>query len=294
MSAWYRAGSDHVALVGQAVHFKASTGEVLREEPPPSTVGNINEFLIGLHLQHFEHWLLRWLYVLGGLLGCICIATGFIFFVEKRKRKHAEASNQGSRIVDALAVTTVTGMLIATIGMLVVNRLLPAELVGKGDWEKLAFWGIWLLALLHALWRSAPVAQARKNPALARAMLGNNRLGPGRRGAELAHHRRSPDQDCTYGSILGRGGGGPEPAGKRGSGSLGRAQAGAVGTARNHGCPQRGGGNARRRGGHRRCLAHHREGTNMVEATAIYLIGATLATVLGFAWLALAMELHWK
>lgn len=161
----HRAGSDQVALVGQAIHFKASTGEVLREEPPPGAVGSINEFLTGLHLQHFEHWTLRWLYVLGGLLGCVCIATGFIFFVEKRKRKHAESSSQGSRIVDALAVTAVTGMLVAAIGMLVANRLLPADLAGKGDWEKLAFWGGWILALLHALVRSAPVARARMNPA---------------------------------------------------------------------------------------------------------------------------------
>jgi uncharacterized iron-regulated membrane protein len=161
----YRAGSDQVALVGQAIHFKAGTGEVLREEPPPGAVGSINEFLAGLHLQHFEHWLLRWLYVLGGLLGCVCIATGFIFFVEKRKRKHAEAGSQGSRIADALAVSTVTGMVIAAIGMLVANRLLPAEMTDKGDWETLAFWGFWALALVHALVRSAPVAQARINPA---------------------------------------------------------------------------------------------------------------------------------
>jgi uncharacterized iron-regulated membrane protein len=161
----YRAGSDQVALVGQAIHFKASTGEVLREEPPPSAVGSINEFLTGLHLQQFEHWLLRWLYLLGGLLGCICIATGFIFFVEKRKRKHAESGSQGSRVVDALAVTTVTGMVMATVGMLAINRMLPDNLVGKGDWEKLAFWSIWVLAMLHAFVRSAPVAQARMNPA---------------------------------------------------------------------------------------------------------------------------------
>lgn len=161
----YRAGSDRVALLGEGIHFKAGTGEVLREDPPRTVVSEINEFLTGLHLQHFEHWLLRWLYVLGGLLGCICIATGFIFFVEKRKRKHAESGSQGSRVVDALAVTTVTGMLIAAIGMLVANRLLPADLAGKGDWEKLAFWGFWVLALVHALLRSGPVAQARMNPA---------------------------------------------------------------------------------------------------------------------------------
>ncbi|MEW5966298.1 MAG: PepSY-associated TM helix domain-containing protein [Pseudomonadota bacterium] len=161
----YRAGSDRVALVGEAIHFKSSTGELLREEPPRSAVAGVNEFLTGLHLQHFEHWLLRWLYVLGGLLGAVCIATGFLFFVGKRKRKHAESGSQGSRVVDALAVTTVTGMVIAAVGMLVVNRLLPADLVGKGDWEKLAFWGFWIVALGHALVRSAPVTQARMNPA---------------------------------------------------------------------------------------------------------------------------------
>lgn len=161
----YRAGSDRVALVGEGIHFKASTGELLREDPPRGVVENINEFLTGLHLQHFEHWLLRWLYVLGGLLGCVCIATGFVFFVEKRKKQHAKSGSQGSRVVDALGTTVVTGMLVATMSMLVANRLLPAELAGKGDWEKLVFWGAWLVALGHALWRSAPVASGKISPA---------------------------------------------------------------------------------------------------------------------------------
>ncbi|MCU0764118.1 MAG: PepSY domain-containing protein, partial [Hydrogenophaga sp.] len=102
---------------------------------------------------------------LGGLLGCVCIATGFIFFVEKRKQQHAKTGSQGSRVVDAMAVTTVTAMVIAAIGMLVANRLLPADLAGKGDWEKAIFFGVWALALAHALVRSAPVAQGRMNPA---------------------------------------------------------------------------------------------------------------------------------
>lgn len=161
----YRAGSDRVALVGEPIHFKASTGEVLREEPPKAAVFEINEFLTGLHLQHFEHWMLRWLYVIGGLLGCVCIATGFIFFVEKRKQQHAKLNRQGARLVDALGVTTVTGMVIAAIAILVANRLLPADMVGKGQWEIKAFWGAWLLALIHAGWRSAPVAKAMSNPA---------------------------------------------------------------------------------------------------------------------------------
>ncbi|WP_321348682.1 PepSY-associated TM helix domain-containing protein [Halopseudomonas oceani] len=163
----YRAGSDRVALVGEGIHFKASTGELLREDPPRSPVESIAQFLTGLHLQHFEHWALRWLYVLGGLLGCVCIATGFVFFVEKRKQDHARRGLQGSRIVDALAVTTVTGMVLAAVAMLVANRVLPEAMAGKGEWEKAVFWGVWVLALLHASWRSSPVARAWRNPAWA-------------------------------------------------------------------------------------------------------------------------------
>jgi uncharacterized iron-regulated membrane protein len=163
----YRAGSDRVTLVGQPIHFEGSTGRVLLEEPPPSAVASVNDFLTGLHLQHFEHWLLRWFYVFGGLMGCICIATGFIFFVEKRKRQHAKAEVGGARWADAVAVATVTGMVIAALAILVANRLLPAEMAQRGDWEKAAFWGAWVLAAAHALWRSAPVRDARLSPAWA-------------------------------------------------------------------------------------------------------------------------------
>ncbi|GKT17316.1 PepSY domain-containing protein [Acidovorax sp. SUPP2522] len=161
----FRAGTDRVTLTGEGIHFKGATGEVLREDPPPTAVAGINNFLTGLHLQHFRHWLLRWLYVLGGLSGCVCIATGFIFFVEKRKRQHARQGLSGARWVDAFAVTTVTGMLIATFSMLIGNRVLPTDLPGRGSWEQAVFWGVWVLAFLHGVWRTAPVAQARMAPA---------------------------------------------------------------------------------------------------------------------------------
>jgi uncharacterized iron-regulated membrane protein len=165
----YRAGTDRVQLAGEGIHFKASTGELLREDPAPTAVGRINEFLTGLHLQHFRHWLLRWLYVLGGLAGCACIATGFLFYVEKRKRQHAKQGVAGARVVDALAVTTVTGMLIAALGMLVANRLLPDAMPAgwpwRGDMEKYCFWGTWALAMAHAFWRTAAVAEGKLAPA---------------------------------------------------------------------------------------------------------------------------------
>lgn len=161
----YRAGSDRVTLVGQAVHFSGPTGRVIHEEPPQGTIGGINDFLTGLHLQHFEHWLLRWLYVFGGLAGCVCIATGLVFFVKKRKQKHLEDGVRGARIVDALVVTTVTGTLVATLTMLAINRLLPGDLPHRGDWEERSFFIAWALAFAHAVLRTSHGPSGRVAPA---------------------------------------------------------------------------------------------------------------------------------
>ncbi|RYY04635.1 MAG: PepSY domain-containing protein [Gammaproteobacteria bacterium] len=165
----YRSGTDRVALTGEGIHFKASTGELLREDPPETVVHKVSEFLTGLHLQHFKHWLLRWFYVLGGLAGCVCIATGFIFFVEKRKRQYAKEGSQMGRVVDSLAVTTVTGMLVATLGILIANRLIPETLPSgwpiRSSLEQYFFWGSWVLAMTHAFLRSGPVAKGKLNPA---------------------------------------------------------------------------------------------------------------------------------
>lgn len=161
----YRAGTDRVTLTGEGIHFDGPSGRVIREDPPASAVTGINNFVTGLHLQHFRHWLLRWLYFIGGLAGCVCIATGFVFFVAKRQRQHAKQGSSGARWVDALAVTAVTGTVIATLAMLVANRLLPEQLPDRSWWQEAAFWSAWLVAFAHAALRTAPAAQARPTPA---------------------------------------------------------------------------------------------------------------------------------
>jgi hypothetical protein len=161
----FRAGTDRVSLIGQGVHFAAATGRVLYEEPPPSAIMGMNDFLAGLHLQHFEHWVLRWSYLLGGLFGCVCIATGLVFFVGKRRRRHAEAAHRGVCWVEALTVASVTGMLMATLALLVANRALPPDLVHRSEWERGAFWASWLIALVHAAFRSTPAHENSVTPA---------------------------------------------------------------------------------------------------------------------------------
>ena len=160
----YRAGSDRVALVGEAIHFRGSDGSVLFAEPPQAGAEAINEFLTGLHLQHFEHWPLRWLYLFGGLLGCACIATGFLFFIEKRKPQHARQGLSGARLVEAIAISCVSGMVVATLAMMVANRLLP-DSPARGDWQKWIFCLSWLLTLLHGFARSQSHTSTRASAA---------------------------------------------------------------------------------------------------------------------------------
>lgn len=160
----YRAGSDRVALVGEAIHFRGSDGSLLLQELDHPAVESANEFLTGLHLQHFEHWGLRWLYLFGGLLGCACIATGFLFFIEKRKLRHAREGQFGSRLVEAIAIACVTGLLVATLAILVANRLLPAS-DDRGDWQKWIFCGAWLVSLLHGFVRASSHSATRASAA---------------------------------------------------------------------------------------------------------------------------------
>ena len=163
----YRDSVDRVAT-SEALHFKASTGELIYEDPPASGVKATEGFFEGLHFQWFRHWPLRWLLFTGGLIGCACIATGFLFFVEKRKKKHAAAGLSGARIVDALAVTTIPGMLIATTAMMLATRLLPPALQHhESGWLQPIFWLTWLAALAHAAVRSKPVTSGDANPAWA-------------------------------------------------------------------------------------------------------------------------------
>jgi len=118
-----------------------------------SATVNVWNFISGLHYIQFKHWTLRWLYFLGGLAGCICIATGLFFFVEKRWNKHQKQNIAGSRLVDAMAVTSITGIFVATAMMMLLNRLIPETFESKAQMEQYGFWGIWVVMAFHAFSR---------------------------------------------------------------------------------------------------------------------------------------------
>lgn len=151
-----RSHADTVTMNLDQLYLDAASGTLLKrfEAAPVMTV---QRFISGLHFIQFEHWLLRWLYFLAGLSSCVLIATGFSFWLESRRASHAKKGLAGVRLVEALTVFSVTGLIIATLVFLISNRLLPldASLAGYGRaaLEMGAFYLAWLATLAHAALR---------------------------------------------------------------------------------------------------------------------------------------------
>lgn len=167
-----RSYADAVTMNLDLVYFDAASGAVIsRFEAAP--VMTLQRFVSGLHFIQFKHWTLRWLYFLMGLSGCVMIATGFLVWLESRRARHARKGLAGVRVVEALAVFSVPGIIAATLVFFIANRLLPldAALAGhdRAALEMWAFYLAWLLALAHAAMRGRA---AWREQAWAVALLG--------------------------------------------------------------------------------------------------------------------------
>ncbi|SFM30585.1 PepSY-associated TM region [Halopseudomonas pachastrellae] len=110
-----------------------------------------------LHLIRFAGPPLRWLFFVSGLLGTAMIATGLVLWVVKRLPQRIKAGHTplGHRLVEVLNVGTIAGLPCAIAAYFLANRLLPAQMPGRLDWEINAFFLVWALCLLHPLLRTS-------------------------------------------------------------------------------------------------------------------------------------------
>jgi hypothetical protein len=158
-----RSYAHDVTMHLDRVTFDGPSGAVLHHfEGAP--VMKAQRFISGMHFIQFEHWPLRWIYFFAGLSGCVLIATGFLFWLESRRASHVKKGLAGVRVVEAITVGSVTGILIATLSFFVANRLLPqgASLGGqdRAALEMWVFYLVWLGSFAHAALRPArPAAQ---------------------------------------------------------------------------------------------------------------------------------------
>jgi len=161
-----RSHADDVSMNLDQIYFDAQSGRVLQRFEATPLMG-VQRFITGMHFIQFDHWGLRWLYLLAGLSGCVMIATGFVFWLESRRASHAKKGLAGVRVVEALTIGSVTGIVLATAAYLVANRLLPpgASLAGqdRSALEVSVFYLVWLATFVHAGWRRAdPATQPAK------------------------------------------------------------------------------------------------------------------------------------
>lgn len=149
-----RSGEDSVEGTDDAAYFDAASGALLHQHSAGRPVLTAQRFIAGLHAVQFRHWTLRWLYFGLGLVSCVMIATGYLFWLESRRKKHAQLRLGGVRLVEGLTVGSVTGIVIATFSFFVVNRLLPLGTTFAGqDRAALEVWTFclaWTAAFAHA------------------------------------------------------------------------------------------------------------------------------------------------
>lgn len=150
-----RSRETGVSLNRDALVFDAATGELLQTHDTTGAMA-VQSFIAGMHFIQFHHWPLRWLYFLLGMGGCAMIATGYIYWLETRRRRHGA---KGLGLVRGLAVGSVTGIIAATLAFFIANRVLPAEAALAGyDRAALEVWTFyltWLSTFAHAWLRNS-------------------------------------------------------------------------------------------------------------------------------------------
>ncbi|MGD7069878.1 PepSY-associated TM helix domain-containing protein [Acetobacter sp. AAB5] len=151
--AFFRGNENQVVIDRDVIAFEGSTGKFLSRAPRLNPVMRVQRFLSGVHLIEFRHWVLRWIYFLLGLGSCVLIGTGFLFWLEARRKRQGE--QVGFRLVEGIAAGSITGIILATLAFFVANRLLPlgTHVFGleRASLEVCVFYSVWLGACIHGL-----------------------------------------------------------------------------------------------------------------------------------------------
>lgn len=141
--------------------FDAATGEIIDVQKPNTVRGGkvlaTQRTMNALHFVRFGGYPMKWLYFLSGLAGAAMLATGSILFMVKRRKRAANdfgaATPRVYRVIEALNVAAVAGLMLACIAYFWINRLLPLDLEARSTREIGLFFVVWLATLVHAALR---------------------------------------------------------------------------------------------------------------------------------------------
>jgi len=142
---------------GRSLQFDGLTGNVRQAEPataqPPSWVRKIRNVVVAVHEGRFAGSIVRSLLFLSGVLGTFMAASGMVLWVVKRlpERRKLGRTPFSHRLVEVLNVGAIGGLSVAFASLFWLNRLLPADMLGRADWEIHGFFITWALCTVHPL-----------------------------------------------------------------------------------------------------------------------------------------------
>ncbi|WP_206664295.1 PepSY-associated TM helix domain-containing protein [Variovorax guangxiensis] len=155
-----RGEEGRASMSPQYMLFDGASGKLLSTKDSVGPAAETRGVLYALHLGRFGDLPTRWLYFLVSLAGTAMVGTGLVMWTVKRRQKLPDPDKPyfGFWLVERLNIAAIPGLSIAMAGMLWANRLLPVDLLKRGEWEVHAFFIVWAMTLLHALLRPAKKA----------------------------------------------------------------------------------------------------------------------------------------
>jgi uncharacterized iron-regulated membrane protein len=146
----------------RSLTFDGVTGKLVAAHNPSGAATSTEGTMIGLHAGRFSSGVLRALYFLSGLAGCIMVASGLVLWTVKRRAKLADPDRPhfGFRLVEKLNIGAIAGLPFAMAVYFLANRLLPPGGAGRSDSEIAAFFIAWGAVFVWAVARPSSRAWA--------------------------------------------------------------------------------------------------------------------------------------
>ncbi|MDQ0036485.1 putative iron-regulated membrane protein [Variovorax boronicumulans] len=155
-----RAGTQRLSSDQPSMQFNGVTGaQIGTFGDVPKAAAETRGVLYGLHIGRFADPLLRGLFFLSGLAGCLMVATGLLLWAVKERQKFAKTLKQGGRIgwglrlVDGLNLGAIAGLPMAMAAFFWANRLLPLDVADRSEAEIGWFFIVWGAAAVLGLLR---------------------------------------------------------------------------------------------------------------------------------------------
>lgn len=158
----HQSPSSMISTRTPSLTYDGVTGKIVWQSPPPGGAAVTAGVMVGLHAGRFAETGLRWIYYLCGVAGSLMIASGLVLWIVKRREKLPDPARPyfGFRLVEKLNIAVVAGFPLGVAVMFWANRLLPADMTQRAQWEIHCLFIAWGLALLLALFVPARRAWA--------------------------------------------------------------------------------------------------------------------------------------